>query len=60
MPMGFQRRGRDRLVRSLRAGNGLERLRDDLDSVRWHDPYGDPVDAEALDLGYWLVVPRRQ
>lgn len=35
---------------------GLDRLDADLRSGAWHRRYGDVLDAEALDLGYRLVV----
>ncbi len=35
---------------------GLDRLRDDLRSGRWHDRHADLVGRDAIDLGYRLVV----
>jgi hypothetical protein len=35
---------------------GIDRLRADLRSGAWHRRYGDVLDADAVDLGYRLVV----
>lgn len=37
-------------------GPGVARLRDDLESGRWHRKYGHLLDRSELDLGYRLVV----
>jgi SAM-dependent methyltransferase len=42
----------------VRADRGLERLRDDLASGEWHKRYGHLLNAEALDLGYRIVIAR--
>ena len=35
---------------------GLARIRDDLESGRWHSRYGELLDRCELDLGYRLIV----
>ncbi|MBW2281578.1 MAG: methyltransferase domain-containing protein [Deltaproteobacteria bacterium] len=35
---------------------GLQRLRADLDSGRWHENYGGLLERDALDLGYRLLI----
>jgi SAM-dependent methyltransferase len=42
----------------LRTEQGLARLRADLDSGAWHDRYGHLLGADALDVGYRIVVAR--
>ena len=42
------------------AEAGLARLRDDLDSGRWHDRYGHLLSEDTLDAGYRLVVHTRK
>jgi SAM-dependent methyltransferase len=34
----------------------IERLRDDLDSGRWHDAHSDLLTLDAIDAGYRIVV----
>jgi SAM-dependent methyltransferase len=38
--------------------NGLLRLREDLESGRWHQQYGHILNRESMDLGYRIVVSR--
>lgn len=38
---------------------GLARLREDIESGQWKARYGRLLEADALDLGYRLVYPRR-
>ncbi len=40
----------------LSTGHGLERLAADLASGAWHDRHGHLLDADALDLGYRIVI----
>ena len=35
---------------------GLQRLRDDLESGRWHERYGNILNQASMDHGYRLVV----
>ena len=43
-------------TRVATAAPGLARLRDDLDSGRWHDRYGHLLSEDTLDAGYCSVV----
>ena len=48
--------GMSAFSRVSQVGDGLKRLKRDLDAGFWHERHGDLLDRESLEIGYRIVV----